>query len=83
MEAFDEVGRVKLTQRNKFSVNETIEVMQKDGSNAFYQVAEILDEEGKTMQSAPHPKQEIYVKLLPLDEEHKGLEEGLVLRRKE
>lgn len=70
-------GKLKLTQRNKFSVGEVIEVMNPDGSNEFLTVHSIEDEEGKTMESAPHPKQVIWVDV------KKELSKGYILRRKE
>ena len=70
-------GKLKLTQRNKFSVGEVIEVMNPDGSNEFLTVHSIEDEEGKTMESAPHPKQVIWVDV------KKELPKGYILRRKE
>ena len=70
-------GKLKLTQRNKFSVGEVIEVMNPDGSNEFLTVQSIEDEEGKTMESAPHPKQVIWVDV------KKELPKGYILRRKE
>ena len=70
-------GKVKLTQRNKFSVGEEIEVMNPDGSNELLNVYSIEDEEGNPMESAPHPKQIIWVDL------KKELPKGYILRRKE
>ena len=70
-------GKLKLTQRNKFSVGEVIEVMNPDGSNELLTVHSIEDEEGKTMESAPHPKQVIWVDV------KKELPKGYILRRKE
>ena len=52
-----------LHQKNKFSVGDRIEVMKPDGSNPEVVVEEILDAEGNTMDSAPHPQQELHVKL--------------------
>ena len=61
-------GLYSLEQRNKFSVGETIEVMKPDGRNIDVTVKAITDEEGKTMESCPHPKQKIYVDLgIPLE----------------
>ena len=70
-------GKIKLTQRNKFSVGEEIEVMNPDGSNEFLKVHSIEDEDGVSMESAPHPKQIIWVDL------KKELPIGYILRRKE
>ena len=58
-----EDGRCRLEQRNKFSVGEAIEIMKPDGSNITVQVERIEDEDGVLMESAPHPKQVLYVKL--------------------
>jgi len=59
----DEDGRISLEQRNKFSVGETVEIMKPDGRNISAVVEEIRDEEGRMQESAPHPKQKIFVKL--------------------
>ncbi|MCI6061764.1 MAG: U32 family peptidase [Dorea sp.] len=56
-------GLCRIEQRNKFSVGETIEIMKPDGRNIKVQVKRILDEEGKEQESAPHPKQVLYVEL--------------------
>ncbi len=61
-------GLYSLEQRNKFSVGEIIEVMKPDGRNIDVTVKAITDEEGKPMESCPHPKQKIYVDLgIPLE----------------
>ena len=73
----DDQGRCKLYQRNKFSVGEEIEVMIPDGSNRNYIVRAMYDAEGNPIESAPHPKQEIWVDF------GVRLEEGYLLRRKE
>ncbi len=56
-------GLYKIHQRNKFSVGETIEIMKPEGDNIPVKVKRILDEEGKEMESAPHPKQILYIDL--------------------
>lgn len=55
--------KIKLTQKNKFSVGETIEIMKKDGQNQEVTVLGIEDEDGNTQESAPHSKQKLFVKL--------------------
>lgn len=50
-------------QRNKFTVGEEIEVMKPDGTNELVKVLEIFDEKGNVMESAPHPKQKLYINL--------------------
>lgn len=74
---------VTLTQRNKFSLGETIEIMVPDGSNKNYRVGAIWDEEGKEMESAPHPKQKLKVRLETDSDAPVSLQEGWILRKKE
>ena len=54
---------VSITQRNKFSVGETIEIMKPDGSNVQTTVLSIVNEEGREQESAPHPQQKLRVLL--------------------
>lgn len=56
-------GVCRIQQKNKFSVGETLEVMKPDGRNLETQVRSITDGEGRPMESAPHPRQELYVEL--------------------
>ena len=58
-----EGGLYRITQRNKFLLGETIEVMKPDGRNLKVSVKGIFDEEGQAMESAPHPQQTLYVDL--------------------
>ena len=59
----NEEGLYRVEQRNKFSVGESIEVMKPDGANITVTVQRIVDEEGHDMESAPHPKQVLYIDL--------------------
>ena len=62
-------GLYGIEQRNKFSVGEEIEVMKPDGDNITVTVKRITDESGKDMESAPHPKQKLFIDLgIKLDE---------------
>ena len=56
-------GTYRIEQRNKFSVGETIEVMKPNGDNIEVTVKRILTEDGMPQESAPHPKQVLYVDL--------------------
>lgn len=56
-------GRFSIEQRNKFRVGETVEVMKPDGSNRNLTVKAITDENGNPMESAPHPRQKLYIDL--------------------
>lgn len=56
-------GTYRIEQRNKFSVGEKIEVMKPNGDNIEVIVKRILTEDGVEQESAPHPKQVLYVDL--------------------
>ena len=58
-----EGNRIKIEQKNKFSVGETLEIMKPDGRNETAEVESIVNEEGQFQESAPHPKQILYVTL--------------------
>lgn len=73
----DERGFVKIYQRNKFSVEEEIEIMLPDGTNLQRRVLALEDENRQPVESAPHPKQEIWIDF------GEPLAEGWLLRRKE
>ncbi len=75
--AKNEQGMYSIEQRNKFSVGEQIEVMKPDGSNLTVTVKRITDENGTDMESAPHPKQKLFIDL------GVELDEFDILRRKE
>ena len=62
-EEVDEKGYAHITQRNKFSVGETVEIMKPDGRNLTVTVKSIYDEEGNSVESAPHPQQKLAVDL--------------------
>lgn len=70
-------GFYEMEQRNKLSVGETVEVMKPNGTNILAVIKAIQDEEGNSMESAPHPKQVFYIDLgIDLDQYD-------ILRRKE
>ena len=73
----NEEGLYRIEQRNKFSVGEEIEIMKPDGENLTVTVKRIVDEDGVDMESAPHPKQVLYIDL------GHPLEKYDILRRKE
>ena len=56
-------GLYAIEQRNKFSVGETIEVMKRDGRDLKVTVKRIVNEAGEDQESAPHPKQILYLDL--------------------
>ncbi len=59
----DARGMYRIEQRNKFSVGERIEIMKPDGKNVEVRVKRIVSEDGEDMESAPHPKQVLYLDL--------------------
>lgn len=70
-------GLYEIEQRNKLSIGETVEVMKPNGENISAIIKELQDEDGNTMESAPHPKQLFYIDLgIELDQYD-------VIRRKE
>ena len=56
-------------QRNKFSVGDEIEIMKPDGRNVGCRVVDFLTTDGEHRESAPHPKERLYVKLDPPEAE--------------
>ena len=77
VETVFEDGSFQMEQKNKFTVGETIEIMKPDGRNLSVTVEEIRNEEGEPMESAPHPKQILKVKLSEIPETYD------ILRRSE
>ena len=75
--AADNQGYFEIEQRNKFSVGETIEIMKPNGDNIEVEVLGIKNEEGEDMESCPHPKQKLFIKLSVTPDEFD------ILRRKE
>ena len=64
---------LQITQRNKFSVGDAIEIMKPDGQNVKTRVTAMKNEQGEELESCPHPKQTIYVTL-----EHEAKEYDLL-----
>lgn len=61
--AKDARGFARIEQKNKFSVGEVIEIMKPDGRNIFTPVRAMYTEEGEPVNSAPHPRQILYLDL--------------------
>lgn len=58
----------RTTQRNKFCVGDFIEIMKPDGSNVPVTVEAMYNEAGEAVESAPHPKQLLWLKLSQVPE---------------
>ena len=82
-----DIIRVKLHQKNKFSVEEEVEIMTFAGDNIKASVVSIEDEYGTPMESAPHPQQELHVGIRIMGESGERelpdiVKSGMVIRRK-
>lgn len=63
IEEIDGRGFARIEQKNKFCVGDQIEIMKPDGRNVPIQVLGMYDVEGSPVESCPHSKQVIYLKL--------------------
>ncbi len=77
IDKINEDGTIEFIQKNKFLVGDELDIMLIDGRNEKAKVLNIWDERGQEMESAPHPKQKLRVKL---DCDSNLLKEGLILR---
>ncbi len=56
-------GLARIEQKNKFCVGDRIEIMKPDGRNVQVQVGSLTTQEGEAVESAPHPRQVLWVGL--------------------
>ena len=68
IEEITKEGFAKITQKNKFCVGDRIEIMKPDGDNIEASVLSLRTEDGKQVESAPHPQQVLYVELSAIPE---------------
>lgn len=79
IEYVNENGLVELTQKNKFSVGDIVEIMGYNSredetfNNITVLVEGIYDEKMRAMESAPHPKQHLLVKFNDLSRVSRGM----------
>lgn len=59
----DGEGNAALTQRNKFSRGDTLDILTRDAEPIRFTVSELFDGEGRSIESAPHPMMELRMKL--------------------
>lgn len=78
VEELTEDGLIVIHQKNKFVVGDDICVMLFDGQNKNVKVTGIFDEKMKPMESAPHPKQLLYIRLDDID----NIKPGMIMRSK-
>lgn len=62
-EALQDLRLARISQRNKFSVGDEIEIMKPSGENVPVVVKAMYTEEGEMVESAPHPKQVLWLLL--------------------
>ena len=65
-----EDGLVRIEQRNKFCVGDTIEIMKPSGDNVLVTVDGMYDADMNPVESCPHSKQLIYLKLSAVPEQY-------------
>lgn len=70
VEKVDHKGLAHFEQRNKFSVGDRIEIMKPDGRNIPVSVLALYDEEGRTIDSCPHPQLKLSVMLSEIPEQY-------------
>lgn len=63
VESCDADGNATLTQRNKFSVGDRVELLTNKGDPIEFAVSEIKNAEGESILSTPHPMMELHIKL--------------------
>lgn len=63
IEDVDSMGRVRITQRNKFLTGDTVELMNNNAENIEAVVEGIFDLENNERESAPHAKEPLWIKL--------------------
>ncbi len=70
IEEVREDGVVRIEQRNKFCVGDGIEIMKPSGDNVLVTVEGMYDESMNPVESCPHSKQLIYLKLSEVPEQY-------------
>ena len=68
-------GVCVITQRNKFSVGDTLDILPPDGRSYTAQCLSLVNEQGERQDSAPHPVQRLWMTA------DKPIEKGAVIRK--
>lgn len=63
VESCDAAGNAILTQRNKFSVGDTVELLTNDGEPQAFTVFEIRNKDSEPIDSTPHPMMVLHMRL--------------------
>ena len=61
VEEKDKEGRAKISQRNKFCVGDPIYILKPDVTKIQTTVLSLTTQEGERVESAPHPKQTLFI----------------------
>lgn len=61
--AAGETVLARIEQRNKFCVGDAIEIMKPDGENISVTVEAMYNEQGEAVESCPHSRQKLWIKL--------------------
>ncbi|MBR1815765.1 MAG: U32 family peptidase [Lachnospiraceae bacterium] len=69
---------IVIHQKNKFVVGDRLSIMDFDRDNIDVVVEDIFDEKMTPMESAPHPKQLLYISL----DHAEGIKQGMIIRAK-
>ncbi len=90
IEEITENGEIVIYQKNKFSKGDKIECMLFDGAkgenennNLTFSVISIKDEYGNELESAPHPKQKLFIGFKIESDSAEKPEPGMILRLRE
>ncbi len=68
----EEKGMYEIEQRNKFFINDDLELISPKKESKSFKITKIVNEKGEEVESTPHPKEKLYVltdntKLSPFD----------------
>ena len=76
IEDITEDGLIQIHQKNKFSLGDEINIMDFNGDNHYVTVDAMFDERMHPVESAPHPKQLLFLRVST----NTGLSKGMVIR---
>lgn len=63
VESCDNDGNAVLSQRNKFCIGDTVELLTNDSEPIAFKVVDLRNKDEKTIETAPHPMMELHMKL--------------------
>ncbi len=78
IEDVTEEGLFVIHQKNKFSVGDEVSIMLFGGENSNVKVTELFDEKMNPVESAPHPKQLLYLRF----DNSSDIKKGMIIRSK-